>query len=117
MFLNASVSEGTPVSVMEAISCGIPVIATAVGGNPEIVSEVNGLVVSPDPTPGEIAAAMIGLIDAPEAAAAKRQGSRRVWESRYNARPTTARSPGRSWSCAPPAEGERYGSPSAGRYS
>ncbi len=39
LFINASITEGTPVSIMEAISCGIPIIATDVGGNPEIVSE------------------------------------------------------------------------------
>ena len=32
-FVNASASEGTPVAVMEAMSCGIPVVVTAVGGN------------------------------------------------------------------------------------
>ncbi len=32
VFINASISEGTPVAVMEAVSCGIPVIATSVGG-------------------------------------------------------------------------------------
>jgi glycosyltransferase involved in cell wall biosynthesis len=37
VFINTSSSEGgNPVSIMEAISCGIPVIATKVGGNMEI---------------------------------------------------------------------------------
>jgi colanic acid/amylovoran biosynthesis glycosyltransferase len=85
VFMNASVSEGTPVSVMEAISCGIPVIATAVGGNPEIVSGLNGSLVGPDPSPDEIATAMLNLIDQPGTTAAKRQGSRQVWASRYDA--------------------------------
>jgi glycosyltransferase involved in cell wall biosynthesis len=84
-FLNASVSEGTPVSVMEAISCGIPVIATVVGGNQEIVSELNGTLVSPDASAEEIGAAILRLLDEPAVAAAKRNGSRHVWESRYNA--------------------------------
>jgi glycosyltransferase involved in cell wall biosynthesis len=85
VFLNASVSEGTPISVMEAISCGIPVIATAVGGNPEIVSELNGSLVGPNPSPEEIAGAVLALVDRPDTASAKRQGSRRVWETKYNA--------------------------------
>ena len=85
VFLNASVSEGTPVSVMEAISCGIPVIATAVGGNPEIVSDLNGSLVGPNPSPEEISAAVISLIGRPDIAAAKRQGSRQVWASKYDA--------------------------------
>lgn len=43
IFLNVSASEGVPVSIMEAMSFGIPVIATKVGGTGEIVEEgVNG---------------------------------------------------------------------------
>lgn len=37
LFINVSSSEGLPVSIMEAISFGIPVIATNVGGTSEIV--------------------------------------------------------------------------------
>jgi colanic acid/amylovoran biosynthesis glycosyltransferase len=85
VFLNASTSEGTPVSIMEAISCAIPVVATAVGGNPEIVSDLNGSLVRPDPSPEEIARAVLVLVDHPEIAEAKRRGSRRVWASKYNA--------------------------------
>jgi glycosyltransferase involved in cell wall biosynthesis len=42
LFINVSSSEGIPVSIMEAMSFGIPVIATDVGGNGEIVNEENG---------------------------------------------------------------------------
>lgn len=38
-FLNVSSTEGVPVSIMEAMSFGIPVIATKVGGVPEIVND------------------------------------------------------------------------------
>ena len=37
VFLNVSISEGIPVSIMEALSFGIPTIATNVGGTKEIV--------------------------------------------------------------------------------
>lgn len=37
LFLNVSSTEGLPVSIMEAISFGIPIIATDVGGTSEIV--------------------------------------------------------------------------------
>lgn len=39
IFINVSSSEGLPVSIMEAISFGIPVIATNVGGTCEIVND------------------------------------------------------------------------------
>lgn len=43
MFINASSTEGVPVSIMEALSFGIPVIATDVGGvSEQIKSGYNG---------------------------------------------------------------------------
>lgn len=43
--------DGRPVIIMEANACGIPVIAAAVGGVPELVSEeVNGFLISPAET-------------------------------------------------------------------
>jgi glycosyltransferase involved in cell wall biosynthesis len=43
-----SSSEGMPVSLMEAGACGVPVVATAVGGVPELIEhEKTGLLVSP----------------------------------------------------------------------
>lgn len=44
-FINMSDSEGIPVSIMEAFSSGIPVIARDVGGNSEIVNDSNGFLV------------------------------------------------------------------------
>jgi len=48
LFVNLSESEGVPVSIMEALSYGIPVLATDVGGTGEIVGENNGLLVTVD---------------------------------------------------------------------
>jgi colanic acid/amylovoran biosynthesis glycosyltransferase len=85
LFVNVSRSEGVAVSIMEAASCGIPIVATAVGGTPEIVSETNGALLSANPTPDEIAEAMWGILSDPELAGRKREGSRRVWQEHYNA--------------------------------
>lgn len=84
IFVNVSSTEGTPVSIMEAISCGIPVIATAVGGNVEIVREKNGILLSENPTPDEIADALLNVCDNRELWLEKRKGSREVWQERYN---------------------------------
>ena len=44
LFINVSESEGIPVSIMEAISFGTPIIATNVGGTGEIVFDnINGI--------------------------------------------------------------------------
>ncbi|EST90320.1 hypothetical protein T233_00623 [Vagococcus lutrae LBD1] len=49
LFLNVSESEGVPVSIMEAMSYGIPIIATDVGGTREIVkNKVNGYLIKKD---------------------------------------------------------------------
>jgi glycosyltransferase involved in cell wall biosynthesis len=85
VFVNVSATEGTPVAVMEAVSCGIPVIATSVGGNVEIVSEQNGLLLDPDPTPEQIGQTLLAFWDDKDAARLKRQGSFKVWQERYNA--------------------------------
>ena len=85
VFVNVSASEGIPVTIMEAISCGIPVVATAVGGNPEIVGRDNGILIAPDPSPEELASAIFRLLDEPARAQACRQGSRLVWRERYDA--------------------------------
>lgn len=55
LFINVSSSEGVPVSVMEALSFGIPVIATDAGGTEEIVSEKTGLLIAKDVSPSELA--------------------------------------------------------------
>jgi colanic acid/amylovoran biosynthesis glycosyltransferase len=55
IFLNVSSSEGVPVSVMEAMSFGIPVIATNVGGTGEIISDKTGLLIDNDFLPLELA--------------------------------------------------------------
>jgi glycosyltransferase involved in cell wall biosynthesis len=44
VFLLTSVSEGIPVTILEAMAAGLPIVSTAVGGVPEIVvPEVTGL--------------------------------------------------------------------------
>ena len=56
VFINVSSSEGLPVSIMEAFSYGIPAIATAVGGMPEIVAGDCGLLLEPNFKPEELGA-------------------------------------------------------------
>ena len=45
LFINLSSSEGIPVSIMEALSAGIPVVATDVGGTAEAVNNENGFLI------------------------------------------------------------------------
>jgi glycosyltransferase involved in cell wall biosynthesis len=63
LFVNVSEHEGLPVSIMEAISFGIPVIAPAVGGIPEIVNEKHGFLMSANTEPTEIAATITRFVN------------------------------------------------------
>lgn len=57
LFINVSASEGVPVSIMEAVSFGIPAIATDTGGSREVVVEnESGYLVPVQVTAAEIAA-------------------------------------------------------------
>jgi len=52
VFTLPSYSESFPLTILEAMSCGIPVVATDVGGIPEMIENgVNGFLIKPgDPT-------------------------------------------------------------------
>jgi colanic acid/amylovoran biosynthesis glycosyltransferase len=58
VFVNVSTTEGLPVSIMEAISFNIPVIATNVGGTSEIVNVETGILLSSNPTPNDLCDAL-----------------------------------------------------------
>lgn len=62
VFVLPSVSEGFPQVILEAMSTGLPVVATTVGGIPEIVTDgVNGLLVPPR-SPKALAGALAKIL-------------------------------------------------------
>lgn len=76
-FVNVSESEGVPVSVMEAQSYGIPVIATDVGGTGELVrTGENGVLLKKDFTDEDLVAALEDVI---AHRAAYGSNARRTW--------------------------------------
>ncbi len=85
VFIHVSRSEGTPVSIMEAISCSIPVIATAVGGNQEIVNDSLGQLIAVNPTAEEIALAIENICFDRRHLEVLKLGSHEQWSKNYNA--------------------------------
>lgn len=57
VFCLPSRREGCPNVILEALACGIPVVASRVGGIPELLSADNGLMVEPE-NPEQLAAAL-----------------------------------------------------------
>jgi len=87
LFINVSSSEGIPVSMMEAMSFGIPVIATDVGGVSEIVKhKFNGLLLTSNPSPEEIASMIVryDLMNENEKQL-YRKNAYNTWQDHYNA--------------------------------
>lgn len=83
VFVQASEYEGVPLAIMEAMSASIPVVATRVGGVPEIVEDrENGLLLDKDFSDEELAGAIEYFLDEPRpnfrAAASQR------WKERFS---------------------------------
>jgi glycosyltransferase involved in cell wall biosynthesis len=81
LYVNSSTYEGVSLTILEAMAAGLPVVATAVGGNPEVVEDGHtGVLVPPrDPRAlGEVLAAL--LADGGRRAALGAAGRRRAEE-------------------------------------
>ena len=75
-----SYMEGCPNVVLEALACGRPVVATRVGGIPEIMSDECGRLVSPR-QPAELAQALASVLDSTWDAAAISARWSRSWST------------------------------------
>ena len=64
--LLASCTEGMSNAILEMMSCGLPVIATAVGGNPSLVQHESSGLLIPACQPDQLAQAMISLAHMPQ---------------------------------------------------
>jgi colanic acid/amylovoran biosynthesis glycosyltransferase len=86
LFAHVSSSEGgVPVALQEAASVGIPLLGTAVGGVPEIVSNETGRLLSATPSAGEIADACWGLFGDKVALARCAERSYQAWRVDFDA--------------------------------
>jgi glycosyltransferase involved in cell wall biosynthesis len=65
VFVLSSRWEGNPMSVMEAMASGLPVVSTAVGGVPELVRDGETGLLVPSEDTGALAQAIQALVDNP----------------------------------------------------
>ena len=84
LFVMPSRAEGIPTSILEAMSCALPVIATDVGGVREVVEEgVTGRLVGPGASPA-LAAAILDLLQNPSLRAQMGATARQRAVERYD---------------------------------
>jgi len=83
VFVLPSLSEGLPNAALEALAAGVPTVATAVGGTPEVVRhEQTGLLV-PSQDPGALAEAVVRLLRDRELAGRLAREGRRLVEREF----------------------------------
>jgi glycosyltransferase involved in cell wall biosynthesis len=82
--VNCSLNEGTPVALIEALAASRPVVATAVGGTPEVLGggAYGALVAAGDAE--ALARAILETLAQPESAARRARAGRHVVLSRYS---------------------------------
>lgn len=92
-FVNVSETEGIPVAIMEAMSFGIPAIATAVGGTPEVLDDwVTGILLPKNLKAEKLAKSICDMIDMPSNDYLRlRQMAREKFEKEFSAVPNYKR--------------------------
>ncbi len=84
VFVNSSKVEGVPVSIMEAMSFGIPVIAPAINGIPELVKPGSGFLFDVDGGGAALKAELEEFADLSEEAVLKMgESAHRIWKEEF----------------------------------
>ncbi len=78
VFALSSLSEGNSLTLLEAASAGLPIVATRVGGNPEVVVEGETGMLVPPASPGALGKALVMLGESGRLAEMGRAGRARI---------------------------------------
>ena len=86
LLLHPSRMEGFPIALLEAMAAGVPILATGVGGIPEVVEDgTTGVLLEPRPSPDRLAEAIAALHDDPARRAGLAERARLRFEERFTA--------------------------------
>lgn len=88
-FALTSRTEGTPIALFEAMVAGTPIVASRVGGIPDVIGTESGILVSPE-RPGEVAAAILDIRRQPAAARTRVAQATRDLQTRFALEPWLA---------------------------
>jgi glycosyltransferase involved in cell wall biosynthesis len=83
MFVLASHTEGMPNVVTEATACGLPVVATAVGGLPDAIGDCDGAILVPSENVDDLEKAIVKVISDNQLQAHMRIAARKRAEEQF----------------------------------
>lgn len=84
LFITLTRAEGLPVSVIEAVSFGIPSLVTDVMGLPDVVTEESGILIPPDIGLKEIASILTNFSSSEKNTIAFRSRTKDYWRNHFN---------------------------------
>jgi glycosyltransferase involved in cell wall biosynthesis len=82
VYVKSSISEGVSLTILEAMAAGLPIVATGVGGTPEVVDVQCGRLIPPR-DPSTLAQTLVTLAENPALRADLGQAARRRVETRF----------------------------------
>lgn len=85
LFVNVSNLEGLPVSLMEAISFGIPMVGCSICGVPEIVTNQTGILLEVDFNTKEAATKIENFLQTQSREPKFREGVKEFWKENFDA--------------------------------